>query len=144
MRKYLWPHTATRRALVFETGAGYLHRISLLSSSQCLFHAISAALQNLQVATELQVAEALLMLPGATCGATTTAAALAPSAKTSPVVSRASSTVLGSAPSTPATGRATAAAITPVKVSQQVGQLRAVKASCSYDTQLRSAAVPSA
>jgi hypothetical protein len=80
----------------------------------------SAASQNLQVVTELQVAEALLLLPGATSEVLLPAAAPMPLAKVSPVVSRTSSTALASAPSTPVTGRVSFADTTPFNAMQQV------------------------
>lgn len=65
------------------------------------------------------MAEALLLLPGATV-ATSATLAVPPSATNSPAMSRASSTALGSAPTTPVTGRAGAGIITPFKSVQQV------------------------
>lgn len=62
-----------------------------------------AFLQNLQVATELQVAEALLLLPGATVAPALTLVAMPAAVSGSPAMSRASSSALGSAPSTPVT-----------------------------------------
>ena len=77
-------------------------------------------MQNLQVASELQVAEVLLLLPGATCLWTSPTSTLAPSATTSPVVSPASTAALVSLPSTPITNKAAAAATTPFTAIKQV------------------------
>lgn len=76
--------------------------------------------QNLQIATELQVAEALLLLPGATVAMPAAAAPPSTSGAASPATSRASSIALGSAPTTPVTGRAGAGIISPFRGPPQV------------------------